>query len=115
MDLASEPIRPFTPGTTPLTRREVATLLRGVADWSLEDGRLVRRFPCGTFSDCLAFVRDLGDLAAYENHLPDIGIREGRYVDVSWYSYAAGGLTMNDFAMAARLSERIRSRQGGAL
>jgi 4a-hydroxytetrahydrobiopterin dehydratase len=36
-------------------------------------------------------------------------------VDVAWYTYAIGGLSRNDFIMAARLSEWLRSRQGANL
>ncbi len=50
-----------------------------------------------------------------ENHIPDISIRMGRIVDVAWYTYAIGGLSRNDFIMAARLSEWLRYRQGGTL
>jgi 4a-hydroxytetrahydrobiopterin dehydratase len=115
MDLASEPIVPYTPGEVPLTRREILELLPEVREWSLEDGHLVQRFTGKDFLDCLAFLEECAEFAAREGHYPDISIREGRRVEISWYTIAAGGLTRNDFIMAARLSERIRSRQGGAL
>jgi 4a-hydroxytetrahydrobiopterin dehydratase len=44
-------------------------------------------------------------LAAQEGHYPDICITESRHVEVSFYTYPAGGLTLNDFIMAAKLNE----------
>lgn len=115
MDLSSEPISPGIADTAPLTRREIADLLPEVPDWSLEDGRLSARFACKGFADAVRLLHEIAAFAARENHLPDIGIREGRFVDVAWYTYAIGGLSRNDFIMAARLSDRLRSRQGGTL
>lgn len=115
MDLSSEPISPDVPNTAPLTRREIVGLLPGVPGWSLEDGRLVARFACKGFCDAVAFLREVAEFAERENHFPDIGISEGRNVDVAWYTYAIGGLSRNDFIMAARLSEQLRYRQAGFL
>jgi len=115
MDLSSEVISPDVADTAPLNRREIADLLPEVPDWSLEDGRLCARFTCKDFGDAVTFFREIAGFAARENHLPDISIHKGRFVDVAWYTYAIGGLSMNDFIMAARLSEWLRSRQGANL
>lgn len=115
MNLSSEPISQDVADTAPLTRREIADLLPGVPGWSLEDRRLAARFVCKGFCDAVALLQDIVRLSARENHHPDICIREGRIVDVAWYTYAIGGLSRNDFVMAARLSEWLRYRQGGVL
>ena len=45
-------------------------------------------------------------MSAEEGHIPDLAMREGRFVDVGYYTYPAGGLTLNDFIMAAKINER---------
>ncbi len=115
MDLSSEAISPDVADTAPLTRREIADLASEVPDWSIEGGRLCARFACKEFCDAVAFLREVAVFSARENHLPDIGIHEGRFVYVAWYTYAIGGLSRNDFIMAARLSGWLRSRQGANL
>ena len=115
MDLSSEPIHPGIADTAPLTRREIAGLLPEVPDWSLVGGRLSARFACREFADAARLVHEIAAIAMREGHLPDIGIHENRMVDVAWYTYAIGGLSKNDFIMAARLSDRLRSRQAGTL
>jgi 4a-hydroxytetrahydrobiopterin dehydratase len=115
MDLSSEAISQDVADTAPLNRREIADLLPEVPDWSLVDGRLSARFACKGFDDAVAFLNEVAGFAARENHFPDISIHEGRLVDVAWYTYAIGGLSRNDFIMAARLSGWLRSRQGANL
>ena len=115
MDLSSEAIVLDVADTAPLTRREIVDLLPEVPDWSLEEGRLTTRFACKGFDEAVTFLNEVAEFAARENHLPDLGIHAGRFVDVAWYTYAIGGLSRNDFIMAARLSEWLRCRQGGFL
>ena len=115
MDLSSEAIVPDVADTAPLTRREIATLLPELPDWSLEDGRLTARFACKGFDEAMAFLTEVAGFAAREKHLPDLGIHAGRFVDVAWYTYAIGGLSKNDFIMAARLSGWFRRRRGTPL
>jgi 4a-hydroxytetrahydrobiopterin dehydratase len=43
-------------------------------------------------------------LSAQEGQIPDICIKKSRFIEVSYYTYPAGGLTLNDFIMAARLN-----------
>ncbi len=115
MDLSSEPISPVVADTAPLTRREIVDLAPEVPGWSIEDGHLSARFACKGFSDAVTFFQEIAVFCARENHPPDIGIHKGKFVDVSWYTYAIGGLSRNDFIMAARLSEWLLYRQGGML
>ena len=115
MALSSEALVPDVADTAPLNRREIADLLPGVPGWSLEDRRLVARFACKSFCDAVTFLQDVARLSAQESHYPDMSIRRGRTVDVAWYTYAIGGLSRNDFIMAARLSEWLRYRQSGGL
>jgi len=115
MDLSSEPISPDVADTAPLTRREIADLAPEIPEWSLEDGHISARFACKGFNEAVMFLREIIIFSARENHLPDVGIHEGRFVDVAWYTYAIGGLSRNDFIMAARLSERLRYQQSAGL
>ncbi|MDN7011977.1 4a-hydroxytetrahydrobiopterin dehydratase [Methanoculleus sp. FWC-SCC3] len=115
MDLSSEALIPDVADTAPLTRREIADLLPEVPDWSFEGGRLAARFACKGFDEAVTFLNEVAGFAAQENHPPDLGIHAGRFVDIAWYTYAIGGLSKNDFIMAARLSGWLRCRQGAFL
>jgi 4a-hydroxytetrahydrobiopterin dehydratase len=50
------------------------------------------------------------DLATQEGHFPDLSIKESRFFEVQLYTYPAGGLTLNDFIMAAKLNAKVKSQ-----
>jgi 4a-hydroxytetrahydrobiopterin dehydratase len=106
MDLTKEKIATYRIGSPPLTRRETMELLKAVSKWSLDNGHLTREFAFNNSSECLSFINEVMGFSQAEGHLPDISLRKGRIVEVSFYTYPAGGLTWNDFIMAAKLNEQ---------
>lgn len=104
MELAEEKCSAYRAGSPPVTRKEAMELLNRVPGWSLENGHLVRRFELPDSGRSVGFMNGVAALGIQEGHLPDITLRESRYVTVSFYTYAAGGLTRNDFIMAAKVS-----------
>ena len=74
------------------------------AGWRLKDGALVRELEFASFSDAIAFVTRLAELAEAENHHPDIDVRHRR-VTVRWTTHSEGGVTGRDRELAARTSE----------
>jgi len=110
MDLASEKCTPIEPGTPPLTRRELLSVSKKVPDWTLEGTRLVQKFTCRNFIDAVKFLNNISVIAAEEMHYPEMCITGQRYVTVSLYTYASGGLTRNDFTLAAKITEKWKER-----
>ncbi len=109
MDLTKEKIITYRVGSPPLTRRETLELLKDTPGWSLDNGHLTHKFTFDNSPESLSFINDVMGFSQAEGHIPDIKLREGRIVEVSYYTYPAGGLTWNDFIMAAKLNERGRS------
>ena len=105
MELAQEKTTAYRAGSPPMTRREALELLNRLPGWTLESGHLSRRFELADAAGSAGFITAILALGSREGHLPDISLREARYVTVSFYTYAAGGLTRNDFIMAARVSD----------
>jgi len=106
MPLSTEQAQPIIPGVAPLTRREIMNLLPQVPGWSLENGKLKRRFSFGSVGEAAAFITQVITLGAESaDHYPDICLTRYRHVDVFWYTHASGGLTRTDFVLAAKLGE----------
>ena len=105
MELAQMKCTPYKTGSPPLIRKEMMDLLGRVPGWSLQGGHLARTFTFPDAATCIAFISEIGVFAAGEGHFPDLSMREGRFVEVSFYTYPAGGLTLNDFIMAAKLND----------
>ncbi|HUG55257.1 MAG TPA: 4a-hydroxytetrahydrobiopterin dehydratase [Vicinamibacteria bacterium] len=85
-----------------LSDDEVRTRLAALGGWSLQDGRLRRRYALPSFAEALAFVNRVGALAEAADHHPDILV-EYRHVTLTLSTHDAGGLTAKDFALAAQI------------
>jgi 4a-hydroxytetrahydrobiopterin dehydratase len=105
MELAQMKCIAYKAGSPPLTRKETMDLLGQVPGWALQGGHLTRIFTFPDAAACIAFFSEIAGFASGEGHFPDLCMREGRFVEVSYYTYPAGGLTMNDFIMAAKLND----------
>jgi 4a-hydroxytetrahydrobiopterin dehydratase len=106
MELAQKKCSTYKPGSPPITRKDTVEILKEVPGWGLEHGHLTRTFTFDNASDAIGFINEVLTLSTDEGHLPDIAMREGKFVDVGYYSYPAGGLTFNDFIMAAKINAR---------
>lgn len=95
-------------GGVPALDEDETRRLRGQldGDWVLErregHDELVRRFRFKDFVSAVDFVTRLTPIAEDEGHHPDLLVGWGR-VDVMLWTHAAGGLTENDFILAAKL------------
>lgn len=102
-DLAARRCTACRRGTPPLSPEAAASLLPGVPGWTVEEGRRLRReFRFPDFRRALEFVDRVGALAEAEGHHPDLHLSWGRVGVVLW-THAAGGLTENDFILAAKI------------
>ena len=72
--------------------------------WTLEDTRLTRKFTAKNFLQAVAFVNAVAPVAEDARHHPDIHLTNYREVEIVIYTHSQGGLTPDDFALAAKLS-----------
>jgi len=106
MELAQRKCTTYRAGSPPLTRKEISELMGDVPGWSLDNGHLIRMFELVDGNQCVEFFNDIMTLSTQEGHIPDICMKESRFIEISYYTYPAGGLTLNDFIMAAKLNAR---------
>ena len=87
----------------PLTPPEIAKFDGLLDAWETVDAsRLEKHFKFPDFRSALAFVNRIGEIAEAEGHHPDIVLGWGK-VAVTLWTHAAGGLTENDFILAAKI------------
>jgi 4a-hydroxytetrahydrobiopterin dehydratase len=104
MELTQKKCVPCEGGVPPLGPEEVARLLPQLKDWQvLENNRkLSKRFLFDDFKQAMAFVNKIADLAESEGHHPDFTVHYS-VVDVTLWTHAIGGLSDNDFILAAKI------------
>ena len=96
------------PGTPPLPQSEVGRLLTQLDGWEVEETeghlQLVKTYKFKGFMPGVEFVNRIASIAEAEGHHPDLLLRYGA-VAVQLWTHAAGGLTENDFILAAKIDE----------
>jgi 4a-hydroxytetrahydrobiopterin dehydratase len=92
-------------GATALTPEQVQALLPAVPEWKLTpDGKRIRReWRVRDFLTALDFFQRIGQIAQAEDHHPDLHLVGYRDVTIEISTHAAGGLTENDFILAAKI------------
>jgi 4a-hydroxytetrahydrobiopterin dehydratase len=82
-----------------LSDEQIAALLARLPGWSLDDGKLYRRFEFPDFVSAFAFMTRVALLAEKADHHPEWSNVYNR-VEVRLTSHDAGGLTERDAALA---------------
>ena len=85
-----------------LSDEENETALAGLIDWKIEGVNLRKRFEFENFAEALSFVNRVGAIAEQRDHHPDVSFGWG-YVEFSITTHDTGGLTQNDFDLAAAI------------
>lgn len=98
------------PGTPQLPRAEIDRLLEEVPEWSVEEAagglRLARIVKFKGFMPGVELVNRIAPVAEAEGHHPDLLLSYGS-LTIWLTTHAAGGLTDNDFILAARIDKVI--------
>lgn len=105
-DLRSRKCRPCGPGgLPPLAAQQVRTYLASVPQWTQSgDGtRISREYRLADFQAAMDFLRRVAEVAEAEDHHPDIHLTGLRNVTLELWTHALGGLSENDFIVAAKI------------
>ena len=104
--LKSQKCVPCEGGTPPMPEGESKKLLAQLKNkWLLEDGKKIRyQFILESFPKAIEFVNIIGVIAEEEGHHPDISIYYKK-VEILLWTHAVGGLTQNDFVLAAKIED----------
>jgi 4a-hydroxytetrahydrobiopterin dehydratase len=89
-------------------RPRTGGLAAQVPEWQIVErdgtGQLERVYEFENFVQALAFTNAVGELAEAHDHHPALLTEWGK-VAVTWWTHSAGGLTDNDFVMAAETDQ----------
>lgn len=78
--------------------------------WEVVDGKKIRyRFQFKDFKEAMEFVNNVASIAEQEQHHPDIKIVYNK-VTIELWTHAIGGLSENDFILAAKIEEALNEQ-----
>ncbi|MBI5139736.1 4a-hydroxytetrahydrobiopterin dehydratase [Candidatus Nomurabacteria bacterium] len=112
-DLLNKKCVPCEGGAKPLPHDEIQNFMNQISGWNLneEQSTNLQKFGLGAkiskeykfkdFNEAIKFVNKVALLAESEGHHPDIKINYNK-VSLELWTHAIGGLSENDFIVAAK-------------
>jgi 4a-hydroxytetrahydrobiopterin dehydratase len=105
------------PAKDALAAAEAQRLVALLPGWTLDSGKLVRKFSFKNYYETLAFVNALAWVTHAEDHHPELTVTynscTARY-DTHSVNQGQGGLSLNDFICAAKADALLPATVGTA-
>lgn len=106
MPLTTRKCGPCHSGGLPLPADQVATLLTQITGWDVVDGKALRKtLKLADFMSVVRAIQRIAEIAEAEDHHPDLHLTNYRQLVIEISTHAVGGLTDNDFILAAKLDQ----------
>lgn len=98
---------PCEGGVPKLTDAEAQAQLAKLSGWSLtnEGQRIRKEWVVKNFMAGMRFFNEVAEVAESEGHHPDLHIVGYRNVSIEIWTHAIGGLSENDFILAAKIDQ----------
>ncbi len=87
-----------------LSETEIASKMSALPGWQREGDTLTKEVVCDGFTAATAFVAKIAPLADGMDHHPDVLIHRFKRVKITLWTHSVGGLTQNDFDLAAQIN-----------
>lgn len=103
-ELTTQKCEPCRGGVAPLTAEEAASFAHELKEgWTVGERVLTRDYRFKNFKQALDFVNRVAEIAEAQGHHPDILIHGYNRVRIELSTHAIGGLSKNDFIIAAHI------------
>jgi 4a-hydroxytetrahydrobiopterin dehydratase len=106
-ELSKKHCTPCEGGTPALERADAERLARGLHGWAISPDckKISRSWTVKNFMAGIDFFNMVAALAEKEGHHPDLHLEGYRNLSIAIWTHAAGGLTENDFILAAKIDQ----------
>jgi len=105
--LAAKKCTPCEGGVDPLWPQQASKQLEKLRGWYLaKDSKAIRKdWLVKDFATAIKFFNAIAKIADQEDHHPDLHLTDYREVSVELSTHAIGGLSENDFILAAKIDQ----------
>ena len=110
MSLSQKRCLPCEGFSKPFDQIEEENYIKQIDGWTLNckgEHRIIKKYNFADFANAVAFVNKIADLAENEGHHPNILIKYN-LVEIELYTHAIGGLSENDFILAAKIDGLLK-------
>jgi len=104
MNLKNSKCVPYEGGTKPLSVKEAKKYLKDAKGWRLEKKNITLDKKFNDFKEAIRFVNKVANIAEKQGHHPDISLHNWNQVRLTLSTHAIGGLSINDFIVAAKIN-----------
>ena len=106
-ELKGKKCQPCEGGVPAVDRTEAENLLRNLPGWELgpDAKQISRQWTVKNFVAGMEFLDKVAELAEDEGHHPDVHLTGYKNVRIELSTHAIGGLSENDFIVAAKIDE----------
>lgn len=109
--LTDKHCEPCEGGTKPLTGERIAEYFQVLTGWHVqEEKELIKEYQCKDFAEALSFVNAIGEIAESEGHHPDLNLHSWNKIAITLSTHAIGGLSINDFILAAKIDAMRKAK-----
>ncbi len=113
-ELATRKCEPCEGGVKPMTLKAAKERLRDLEGWKLAGGKAIRlELTMLDFPAAVEFVHAVAQTAESEGHHPDLHLTGYRNLAIELSTHAIGGLSINDFILAAKIDALPRKLKKG--
>ena len=86
-----------------LSYPEIVQRLATLRGWQRDGDAITKEFVLGGFTEATQFIAKIAPIANVMNHHPDVQLYRYKRVKIILTTHSAGGLTQNDFDLAAKI------------
>src|SRR6056297_762662 len=106
-ELLTKKCVPCEGGVPTIAADEAQNYLQATPQWELSEDskRIFRKVNCKHFSKGVKLIESIAEIAEEQQHHPDLHLTGYRHLRIDLTTHAIGGLSENDFIMAARIDE----------
>ena len=109
LSFAKKRCRPCSGGTPRLSLSQAKIGVKKLDGWQLSKNTLDRDYVMKDFMAAIQLIGRIAKIAEKENHHPDLFLSSYRKLKVSLSTHSIGGLSENDFILAAKIDRLPKS------
>ena len=105
--LVGKKCKPCEGGVDPYSHAESVEQLKKLSGWYLtHEGQRIRKdWTTKNFVAAMDFFNKVADIAEEDGHHPDLHLEQYRKASIELWTHAIGGLSENDFILAAKIDQ----------